>query len=451
MNKKKPIVILGGGPTGLAAAYRLRELKIPFVLLEKEDFLGGLSATLKYRGLPYEFGPHAFHLKDPKMISWLKKLLGKDFRVIPTDTKVYLNGQLFNYPLKAGELFRKINPALGLKILTGYFGAYLKNSFRKKEMVSFEDWGLTNFGATLYKLSFGDYTAKVWGMDPKDISYRLATNKLSRLNLGDILLKLVGFRGKEQHAYFKKYLYPSLGVGEIFSKMLAEIKGSGRISLASCVTGVKMKNGQIYLVTYEKHGQKRELECRGVISTLNLKDLAPMIGPPLDRETTAQCRKLVYRGLIIVYLVVRADQLPKEQWIYFVENKFRSSRLMVQQNLSPDFIKKSKSIIALEIGASENDKWWQMKDAELFAIAKKDLQTLGLDNLKIDSFFVRRIKDAYPIYRIGYEKNLVVATRGIETIDNLISTGRNGLFLNSDIHDCFQMGFEAAQKMAKTK
>lgn len=449
-NKDKPIVILGGGPTGLAAAYRLSQMGRKVVLLEKEKHLGGLSATLKKDGFLYEFGPHAFHLKDPAITDWLKDLLGRDFRIIPTHTHVLIDGELLNYPLSAGELLRKIKPTLGFRIIFEYFYAYFKNRVKPQKIVSFQDWGLVNFGPTLYKLSFGDFTKKVWGMEPKKISYRLATNKLSRLNLGDILLNLLGFKRKDQPAYFKKYLYPVDGARKIFESMAQTIRKHGEILLGARVLSLRSKNNQIYAVEYQDStGQKHRLDCQQVISTLAPKNVLVMINHPLARELVSASGQLDYRGLIIVYLIVQDDNLPDAQWIYLVEDKFRGNRLTINKNLSPEFVKKGKTILALEISASRGDELWQAADERLLEMAKADLRRLGLENLEISDYFVKRLDDAYPIYRLAYEKKLVSVLAEMNKISNLLSTGRNGLYLNSDIHDSFQMGFEAADEISK--
>ena len=42
------IIIIGAGPSGLGAAYRLRELEYKdWQIYEKNDYVGGLSASFK--------------------------------------------------------------------------------------------------------------------------------------------------------------------------------------------------------------------------------------------------------------------------------------------------------------------------------------------------------------------------------------------------------------------
>jgi len=103
----------------------------------------------------------------------------------------------------------------------------------------------------------------------------------------------------------------------------------------------------------------------------------------------------------------------------------------------------------LEVGAQKDDELWQKSDEELLAMAKKDLALLGWENLKIDDFWVKRIVNVYPIFLEGFENYLTEALKGLHGYPNLISTGRNGLFLNSDIHDSFLLGFQAGREAAQ--
>lgn len=443
---KKPIVIIGGGPTGLAAAYQLSKAGKSFVLIDKEKNLGGLSATLKYDNFLYEYGPHAFHLKDPEITDWLKKLLGKEFRVIPTQTRVLINGQMLDYPLRGADLLRKISPFLAIKIIFEYLLTYLKATIFKSSPQNFEEWGLKNFGPALYKISFGDYTQKVWGMHPKEISAQLASQKLSRLSLSDIILKLLGFQGKNQPAYFKKYLYPKSGASLIFSKMTAEIKKHGKILLGSKVIHLKQHQDRIEAIEYrDLQGKNHLINCQSVISTLVLKDLIPMINSPLKTKITKSADKLQYRDLIIIYLIADKKYVPSAQWIYLVEKDFIFNRVTIGENLSSLFAPKNKTVLAFEICCQKGDKLWQSSDKKILELLWKDLARLGWKDLKISDFFVRRLSNAYPIFLVGFEDNLKITLAGLSQVKNLVATGRNGLFLNSDIHDCFQMGFETAK------
>jgi oxygen-dependent protoporphyrinogen oxidase len=60
-----PVVVVGGGITGLAAAHRLLEVGVPALLLEASDRFGGVIATERESGFLLEAGPDSFLARKP--------------------------------------------------------------------------------------------------------------------------------------------------------------------------------------------------------------------------------------------------------------------------------------------------------------------------------------------------------------------------------------------------
>src|SRR5204863_3242158 len=63
-NVKEKIVVLGGGPAGMSAAWRLSELGYPVTVLEKDTAVGGMGKTIKVGPYFVDYGPHTFHIRD---------------------------------------------------------------------------------------------------------------------------------------------------------------------------------------------------------------------------------------------------------------------------------------------------------------------------------------------------------------------------------------------------
>jgi protoporphyrinogen oxidase len=55
---KKKAIIVGGGITGLSAAWKLSENGYLVKIIEKEDFVGGMATTFKYKDYFLDYGPH---------------------------------------------------------------------------------------------------------------------------------------------------------------------------------------------------------------------------------------------------------------------------------------------------------------------------------------------------------------------------------------------------------
>ena len=72
----KKAVIIGAGPAGLTAAYKLlKETDIKPVIYEETDVIGGISQTFKYKGNRMDVGGHRFFTKNEEVMNTWKELM----------------------------------------------------------------------------------------------------------------------------------------------------------------------------------------------------------------------------------------------------------------------------------------------------------------------------------------------------------------------------------------
>lgn len=74
MADKHRVVIIGGGPAGLTAAYELLRdggnEKYDVTVLEATKQFGGISRTVKHDGNRMDIGGHRFFSKDDRIMQW---------------------------------------------------------------------------------------------------------------------------------------------------------------------------------------------------------------------------------------------------------------------------------------------------------------------------------------------------------------------------------------------
>ena len=69
--QRKRAVIIGAGPAGLTAAFELlTRTDIVPVVLEKSDYIGGISRTINYKGNRIDIGGHRFFSKSDRVMKW---------------------------------------------------------------------------------------------------------------------------------------------------------------------------------------------------------------------------------------------------------------------------------------------------------------------------------------------------------------------------------------------
>lgn len=72
----KKVLIIGGGPAGLTAAYELaRKGGVEVTVFEREEQLGGISRTLEYNGNRIDIGGHRFFSKSDTVMNWWREMM----------------------------------------------------------------------------------------------------------------------------------------------------------------------------------------------------------------------------------------------------------------------------------------------------------------------------------------------------------------------------------------
>lgn len=74
----KNVIIIGGGPAGLTAAYELLKddsNAYRVTILEESSVLGGISQTVRYHGNRMDIGGHRFFSKDDTVMNWWSDLM----------------------------------------------------------------------------------------------------------------------------------------------------------------------------------------------------------------------------------------------------------------------------------------------------------------------------------------------------------------------------------------
>ena len=96
------ILIVGGGPAGLGAAWRLREVGYPdWELLEKESCVGGLAAShLDAKGFTWDLGGHVVFSHYRYFDALLDSLLEQQWVRHEREAWVWMRDRFIPYPLQ---------------------------------------------------------------------------------------------------------------------------------------------------------------------------------------------------------------------------------------------------------------------------------------------------------------------------------------------------------------
>jgi len=173
-------IIVGAGPAGLTLALELcSRTRIRPVVLEKSEFMGGISRTVNYKGDRIDIGGHRFFSKSGRVMQWWLDILpverpdagldpetaGLVMLVRSRRSRIYYLRKFFSYPL---SLSPETVWNLGLWRTARAGMSYLRSMlFPVRPEKTLEDFFINRFGRKLYRTFFRSYTEKVWGV-PKE-------------------------------------------------------------------------------------------------------------------------------------------------------------------------------------------------------------------------------------------------------------------------------------------
>lgn len=471
----KKAIIIGAGPAGLTAAYELLEKTdiIP-IILEASSGIGGLSKTVNYKGNRLDIGPHRFFSRSDKVMKWWQNILpiagredditisyrnqqttvhaspvtsvNKDQVMLVLDrlTRIYFLGKLFSYPIR---LNKETISNLGMVRITRIGFSYLKTKiFPRKPELTLEDFFINRFGKELYLTFFKDYTEKVWGTPPSEISAAWGAQRIKGLSLTKTILHFFSRKKKKEAdidqkqtetSLIEKFLYPKYGTGQMWETVakLIEERG-GKILLNHEVKKIIEKDFLVESMTAinKLTGEETKFPGDYFISTMPVKDLINAFVSP-DEAVRQVAGNLVYRDFIVVGLLLRDLKLKdhdgtpvKDNWLYIQEKNVKIGRLQIYNNWGDAMVNDPGTYwLGLEYFCNEGDELWKLNDEAMISFAKKEMASINIINeADVLDATVLHVPKTYPSY-IGTYEQFDIVQQYTDRFTNLFLIGRNGM------------------------
>ena len=422
-----PIIVIGGGPAGLTAAYQLiKEQRMPIVL-EKNDKVGGISRTENYRGYHFDMGGHRFFTKSTQVQAFWQEILGDDFLRRPRLSRIFYKNKFFHYPLKP------FNALLGLGIIEGILiiASYVRwHLFPYKEEETFEQWVTNRFGKRLFETFFKSYTEKVWGIPCHELKAEWAAQRIKDLSLKTAIIAMFLKPKDTITTLIEAFDYPRRGPGMLWTAVQERIDArGGEVQLNSHVVSIQRDGQRVTGVTVERDGRTQTLAGSSVISSMPVTHLLKWLDPPPPPHVLEAAGQLHYRDFLTVCLIIKKKELFPDNWIYIHDPNVQVGRIQNYKNWSADMVPDPNTTsLGLEYFCNEGDAIWTMADDELIALGKKEIAKIGLAQAEdvIDGA-VFRVEKTYPVYDSDYATSLETIKAYLDTLENLQTIGRNGL------------------------
>jgi len=424
---EKQVVVIGAGPAGLTAARELTKAGLRPLVVEKRASVGGLARTEVFKGFRFDMGGHRFFTKVEEVKKIWREVLGEDFLQRPRLSRIYYNRRFFYYPLRLLDTLLKLGPWLAATIVLSYLRWQV---FPHPREDTFEQWVTNRFGRRLFRIFFKTYTEKVWGIPCSELRAEWAAQRIKDLSLKTALLHMLVRPRTTIRTLIEEFEYPRLGPGMMWQAVADEIQlDQGVLRLNSDVVSVRRTGCRIDGVVIRSDGREELIESSHFISSMPVTELVAKLSPPAPAEVRNAAAKLVYRDFLTVCLIVNKPDLFPDNWIYVHSPEVLVGRVQNFKNWSPDMVPDAgKTSLGLEYFCAENDSLWNMPDAELVELGKRELERIGLARAAdVADGCVFRTDKAYPVYDAGYRECLATVRVFVDGLENLQTIGRNGL------------------------
>jgi protoporphyrinogen oxidase len=425
----RKVVIVGAGPAGLTAAYELSKHRVPAVVLERDNTVGGLSRTVNHKGYLLDIGGHRFFTKWDEVDQIWREVLGEQFLERPRLSRILYRKKFFCYPLRAKNALLGLGVVESARVVFSYLKSRL---FYCESEQNLEQWVSNRFGKRLYEIFFKTYTEKVWGVPCTEIRAEWAAQRIQGLSLTTALLDALYQPKKTQvKTLVRSFHYPRRGPGQMWESMTELLRRRGYpIFLERPVT--RILHNERGLTAFEAMGPNGLETYAGTdfISSMPIRELVQALDPPAPKIVHQAAARLRYRDFLIVSLIVNRKEVMPDNWIYIHEPSVRVGRIQNFKNWSPDMVPDpNKTCLGMEYFVFENDDLWASSNDKLIDLAKREIAELGLIKPEeIEDSAVVRMPKAYPMYDSGWAKRVATVREYLEEcLPNLQLVGRNGM------------------------
>ncbi len=432
------VAIIGAGPAGLTAAYLLTKAGYSVSVIEKDPhYVGGISRTVQHEGFRFDIGGHRFFSKSQDVVALWNEILPHDFIDRPRMSRIFYGGRFYSYPLRAFEALRNLGLVNSALCMASYAKAKLMPI---RDVRSFEDWVVNQFGRKLYRTFFKTYTEKVWGMPCDTMSADWAAQRIKGLSLGaavkdglkrSLKLNKAPNDGMGAKTLLENFRYPRLGPGMMWEAARDRvIAGGNNVLMGHALKQLSLDQvtGRWRVAATTSDGGTTTIDAAHVISSAPMRELAGRLHPV--PQTVGNALALKYRDFLTVALMIRSDDLFPDNWIYIHDPSVKVGRVQNFRSWSPEMVPDPEiACVGLEYFCFEGDGLWSAADNDLVALATRELAQIGLatPDQVIGGTVVRQEK-AYPVYDDAYAAHVAQMRAELEErFPTLHLVGRNGM------------------------
>jgi protoporphyrinogen oxidase len=436
------VLILGAGPTGLGAAWRLQEHgHHNWQLIEAAGQVGGLAMSVRdAAGFTWDLGGHVLFSHWKYFDRLMTRALGDDWIEHEREAWVWMRKRWIPYPFQ-NNIWRLPADEL-VACLAGLVDVH--GAKTRARPANFAEWLRQSFGDGLCRTFMDPYNFKVWAYPPSRLGVGWMGERVATVDLKRILTNLVERRDDVSWGPNATFRFPRRGgTGAIWASIARQLPQQ-RLTTGRRVVRVDARARRVHC------DDGSVLAYDHLISTLPLDQLLRMLSD--DAQLSARASSFVYSASHIIGIGFEGqppEALRTKCWMYFPEPDTPFYRVTVFSNYSPFNVAQPGAQWSLMAEVSESP----VKPVNAAAVVDdvitgfRNAGFIG-DRARIVTRFHRRLPHGYPTPWLGRDDVLEAVLPALES-RGILSRGRFGAWryeVSNQDHACLQ-GVEAVDHL----
>jgi protoporphyrinogen oxidase len=322
------LLILGAGPTGLGAAFRLRELgHEAFLVVDSADRVGGLARSYTdAHGFTWDIGGHVQFSHYAYFDALMDLALGDNWLLHNRESWIWIEERFVPYPLQNN--LHRLTPATAARCLQGLKA--LQSAPRIERPANFGEWIDASFGKGLAEVFLRPYNAKVWAYPPEELDYAWVGERVAVPDLERIERNMRENRDDVSWGPNNQFRFPLRGGTGAIWEAVADLVGRERIHLNRCAVEIDAQSRKVHFAD----GSTEAYDA--LLTTIPLDNLAHSLGIEALKEAA---RRLRYSSTYVIGVGLEGQPPPHLQtkcWMYFPECNCPFYRVTLFSNYSPN-------------------------------------------------------------------------------------------------------------------
>jgi oxygen-dependent protoporphyrinogen oxidase len=450
------IAIVGGGITGLSAAWELQKRGIEFTLLEASDRWGGkvISSKLELNnGAQFlvEGGPDTLITRKPEAWDLANELGMLDQITNPgsetSGTYVVDHASLYPIPVSPARFFS--TPLLTLRGKLRMLAEPLQPARRDDEDESLANFVRRRLGHEALDKFIGPVLGGIYNTDPETQSIMVSSPVMREMEkeggglVAGALLRMLRSNGKKKKSKIPRFVSFKNGLQALTDELAHQLQGNLRL------------NAQVEKITQDGNGYQifiadgSKIHADGVILTTLANQTSAMI-KDISAEASQQLSMIRHQNIGTLSLVYLESDIPAEPIISGLMIPRREKRMIDAVTFTsrkmPERSTTGYAVVRIFIGGGAPEMV-EYDDEKLIEAVQKELAELFGITATPQIWTAFRWQNGFPQAEVGHLKRIDEIEKLLPPTLVLAGSSYRGIA----VPDCIRQGRDAAKKLSYTE